>query len=154
MLRGFNSFFGNVLPVYNITAQTVLVQSVYVKQHSLLSLHLTRPLGLCLTSWTYIFNFDLTSLWLGPIFCDSMFSIVWIQWWWQSEGVQCTMKTFSLAELTLIDRNKWKPRFFLYKLVTYLLERLKIYGVKGDDRDPSICTRSQQALLAQYVFGQ
>ena len=34
----------NVLPVFIITEQTVLVQSVYVKQRSLLSLHLVRTL--------------------------------------------------------------------------------------------------------------
>ena len=34
----------NVLPVFIITEQTVLVQSVYVKQRSLLSLHFARTL--------------------------------------------------------------------------------------------------------------
>ena len=36
----------NVLPVFIITEQTVLVQSVYVKQYSLLSLHLACTLAL------------------------------------------------------------------------------------------------------------
>ena len=31
-MRGFESFLGNVLPVFNITEQTVLVQAIYVKQ--------------------------------------------------------------------------------------------------------------------------
>ena len=34
----------NVLPVFIITEQKVLVQSVYVKQRSLFSLHLARTL--------------------------------------------------------------------------------------------------------------
>ena len=34
----------NVLPVFIITEQTVLVQSVYVKRRILLSLHLARTL--------------------------------------------------------------------------------------------------------------
>ena len=43
--KPLNLPFKNVLPVFIMTEQTVLVQSVYVKQRSLLSLHLVRSLA-------------------------------------------------------------------------------------------------------------
>ena len=49
----------NVLPVFIITEQTVLVQSVYVKRHSLLSLYIAHTLGSKMAS-TYVTQLHLT----------------------------------------------------------------------------------------------
>ena len=41
----FREFFGNVLPVFNITEKTVLVQAIYVKRVSWGSLYVSYTLG-------------------------------------------------------------------------------------------------------------
>ena len=56
----------NILPVFIITEQTVLVQSIYVKQASLLSLHLARTLDGYTESKMARFC-DLVGVGIGPL---------------------------------------------------------------------------------------
>ena len=53
----FWEFFGNVLPVFNITEQTVLVQAIYVKRVSWGSLYVSYTLGSSCSNLSKSYNY-------------------------------------------------------------------------------------------------
>ena len=116
----------NVLPVFIITEQTVLVQSVYVKQRSLLSLHLALTLviipSFCLISLNQYVKKHLKAanvIWdtypdflsSEPIlsFQSSMWGLFWnLNWFALKEGTFIVISlNLSNLKMHVFLRNHW-----------------------------------------------